>query len=134
MSTKFQLLLRRASDLLNIGYRRHSLSDDFDEEVVYSKNNVCVHSIDKQNNDLIHNLGYLTVRRCLINTDHLDDHKWTLCLQWTPNQCLTKHLEQSCDYNGLNDINVQIGRIDSEKTHIELKNNKNDTSDEMNDT
>lgn len=101
---KFQYLLRRASTYLNLWSNRSKDELLTDGEIVYSKNNVCLHSTDKRTNHLNHTLGYLTVKCHYNNTihtnDHEDDHKWTLCLQWTPNESLTKNtkpLEQNFD-------------------------------------
>ncbi|CAG2175001.1 unnamed protein product [Oppiella nova] len=102
MSLALQTLLKRATTYLNLSSvtsRKQSLSDDLREEVVYSKNNVCVHSLDRHTNQLVHNLGYLTIKTHLNNNNNQnsasDDQLWTLCLQWTPNECLTKHLDHN---------------------------------------
>jgi hypothetical protein len=105
---KLQYLLRRASTYLNISGNRTKNKELSDGEVVYCKNNVCVHSFDKLSNDLIHNFGYLTVKCSHYNNnesnEESDEHKWTLCLEWTPNQTLTKQLELNCDLNNDSDF------------------------------
>ena len=128
MSSRIQSLLRRASIYLNVGTKKESLSDELDEEVIYSKNNVCVHSVDKQNNELNHNLGYLTIKRNRNNTNISDDQKWTLCLQWTPNECLTKQFE--VNYHSIDSITSNhleiITTTEENKEKKELFDQNND--------
>jgi hypothetical protein len=113
---KLQYLLRRASTYLNISRNGSKTKELSDGEVVYCKNNVCVHSFDKHSNDLIHNFGYLTVKCSHYNNcnnnqlkEESDEHKWTLCLEWTSNQTLTKRLELNCDLN--NDCDLENNRF-----------------------
>lgn len=125
---KLQHLLRRASYYLNLSNNRSKKQCLSDGEIVYSKNNVCLHSIDKQTNDLNHNFGYLTVK-ChynQINTnEHSDEHKWTLCLQWTPNTCLTnnsKLLEQLCDNQSIDQYFNQNNEVFYSDSQTNAKN------------
>ncbi|XP_054169071.1 TBC1 domain family member 16-like [Oppia nitens] len=112
MSARLQSLWQKATNYLSpliIGSNCQSADQEFNGEVVYSKNNVCVHSTDKHNNQLNHNLGYLTIKTHLNKDETSDDQKWTLCLQWTSNECLTKQFDNNhencaqsdCDYNDL---------------------------------
>lgn len=63
-----------------------------DNEVLFCKNNVCVHPpiVIRQDSDIIHNPGYLTVTTKTFTDQYNNARRPTLSLTWIPNATLRK--------------------------------------------
>ncbi|CAL1288438.1 unnamed protein product [Larinioides sclopetarius] len=86
MST-FNTLLRKASSLLKIGGLDASPQKvPTDGEIIFCKNNVCVHPPTSFRTDVAHHPGYLTIRE---QVDEILGS--TLILTWIPNATLKKN-------------------------------------------
>ncbi|RZF46708.1 hypothetical protein LSTR_LSTR002571 [Laodelphax striatellus] len=81
-------IIKKASNfILRSQYESTSTPAYTDGEIVFCKNNVCVHppTMVRQETDIVHHPGYLTVT-CQTTGD-----KCTLLLSWIPNTTLRKH-------------------------------------------
>lgn len=86
-------IFRRASTLI-LGYENDNekLCQYEDNEVLFCKNNVCVHppAIIRQDTDILHHPGYLTVSTKIFIDQYNDAKRPTLFLTWIPNTTLRK--------------------------------------------
>ncbi|XP_071965030.1 TBC1 domain family member 16-like isoform X2 [Antedon mediterranea] len=78
-------ILRRVSDFLNVNIldSNPSRPPPLDGEIIYSKNNVCVHPPSHLSTDALHFPGYLTLR-----AQQKGETGSTLILTWIPNSTL----------------------------------------------
>ncbi|CAH1999674.1 unnamed protein product [Acanthoscelides obtectus] len=78
-------ILRPEEDQKDIQYE--------DNEVLFCKNNICVHppATARQDTDILHNRGYLTITTKVFVDQYNDTKRPTLFLSWIPNASLTKH-------------------------------------------
>lgn len=87
-------IIRRAS-LYILGSETDGTKDLYyeDNEVLFCKNNVCVHPplVARQDTDVLHHPGYLTVTTKVFVDQHNDSRRPTLFLTWIPNTTLTKN-------------------------------------------
>lgn len=63
-----------------------------DNEVLFCKNNVCVHppAMIRQDNDILHHPGYLTITTKVFVDQYNETRRPTLFLTWIPNTALSK--------------------------------------------
>lgn len=103
-------IIKKASSYI-LGYEAHN--DQFtktnieDNEVLFCKNNVCVHppAMARQEYDIIHHPGYLTITTKTFVDQYNEAKRPTLYLNWIPNSTLRK-----CpDTLGTSDILKQNG-------------------------
>ncbi|XP_039299730.1 TBC1 domain family member 16-like [Nilaparvata lugens] len=81
-------IIKKASNfILRSQYETSTTPTYTDGEIVFCKNNVCVHppTMVRQETDIVHHPGYLTV------TSQTVGNKCTLFLSWIPNTTLRKH-------------------------------------------
>lgn len=86
-------LLRRASSyFLGIDFDDEDPPDYVDNEILFCKNNVCVHppTIARHELDIIHHPGYLTITTKVFTDQHNNAKRPTLFLNWIPNSTLRK--------------------------------------------
>ncbi|KAL1497849.1 hypothetical protein ABEB36_008736 [Hypothenemus hampei] len=86
-------IFRRASTYILNGYEETITSSKYeDNEVLFCKNNVCVHppAMVRHENDILHNPGYLTVTTKIFIDQYNDVKRPTLFLTWIPNTDLSK--------------------------------------------
>lgn len=86
-------LLRRASSyFLGLEFDENDPIDYVDNEILFCKNNVCVHppTIARHELDVIHHPGYLTVTTKVFTDQHNNAKRPTLFLNWIPNSTLKK--------------------------------------------
>lgn len=64
-----------------------------DNEVLFCKNNVCVHppATARQESDVLHHPGYLTITTKVFVDQYNESRRPTLFLTWIPNSALTKN-------------------------------------------
>lgn len=86
-------IFRRASTLI-LGYEpdNATLCQYEDNEVLFCKNNVCVHppAVARQDTDILHHPGYLTIATKTFVDQYNDAKRPTLFLTWIPNSTLRK--------------------------------------------
>lgn len=86
-------IFRRASTYI-LGYEDGTEKElNYEEnEVLFCKNNVCVHppAVIRQETDILHNPGYLTVTTKIFIDQYNDAKRPTLFLTWIPNSDLSK--------------------------------------------
>ncbi|XP_021367695.1 uncharacterized protein LOC110459663, partial [Mizuhopecten yessoensis] len=81
----FSTIFKKASNLLGIGSDSPK-HPPLDGEIIYCKNNVCVHPPAPMTMDTEHHPGYLTLR-----SQHEESNGPTLILTWIPNSSLKKN-------------------------------------------
>ncbi|GBP38406.1 TBC1 domain family member 16 [Eumeta japonica] len=86
--------LRRASSyFLGYDYEDNEEPPDYvDNEILFCKNNVCVHppTVARHELDIVHHPGYLTVTTKVFTDQHNNTKRPTLFLTWIPNTTLRK--------------------------------------------
>lgn len=86
-------IFRRASHYILGGEPEGKQFDDYvDNEILFCKNNVCVHppTLVRQEYDVIHHPGYLTVNTKIFTDQHNNVKRPTLYLNWIPNSTLKR--------------------------------------------
>lgn len=86
-------ILRRASTyILGADGEDEKMNNYEDNEVLFCKNNVCVHppAIMRQDTDVLHHPGYLTITTKIFIDQYNDAKRPTLMLTWIPNSTLRK--------------------------------------------
>jgi hypothetical protein len=102
-----------------------------DNEVLFCKNNVCVHppAMVRQDTDILHHPGYLTITSKVFIDQYNDSKRPTLFLTWIPNTALTKcpsALQNSYNCNKQTSMeslnsNDSTGSFPERPSSIELK-------------
>lgn len=87
-------IIKRASSYI-LGYDESAEKDDHiyeDNEVLFCKNNICVHppAFARQESDILHYPGYLTVTTKTFVDQYNNAKRPTLMLTWIPNATLRK--------------------------------------------
>ncbi|XP_022905140.1 TBC1 domain family member 16 [Onthophagus taurus] len=84
-------IIKRASTLI-LGYETEKLLEYEDNEVLFCKNNVCVHppAMIRQDTDILHHPGYLTITTKTFIDQYNEAKRPTLYLTWIPNTTLRK--------------------------------------------
>ncbi|GLV33592.1 TBC1 domain family member 16, partial [Carabus blaptoides fortunei] len=128
-------ILRRASNYI-LGSEceeEQKFNDQYaDNEILFCKNNVCVHppTIVRQDFDILHHPGYLTITAKTFIDQYNDVKRPTLFLNWIPNTTLRKcpiELQNAKNVNGyLYSKQISIDSIFSNESYerpnsIELK-------------
>lgn len=88
-----ELLKRASSYFLGLEFDDNEEPPDYvDNEILFCKNNVCVHppTIARHELDIIHHPGYLTVTTKVFTDQHNNAKRPTLFLNWIPNSTLRK--------------------------------------------
>ncbi|XP_063618815.1 TBC1 domain family member 16 [Cydia splendana] len=88
-----ELLKRASSYFLGLEFEDYEeLPDYVDNEILFCKNNVCVHppTVARHELDVIHHPGYLTVTTKVFTDQHNNAKRPTLFLNWIPNSTLKK--------------------------------------------
>ncbi|XP_045497157.1 TBC1 domain family member 16 [Colias croceus] len=88
-----ELIKRASSYFLGLEFDdNEELPDYVDNEILFCKNNVCVHppTIARHELDVIHHPGYLTVTTKIFTDQHNNAKRPTLFLNWIPNSTLRK--------------------------------------------
>lgn len=89
-----QDLLKRASSyFLGLEFDENEEPPDYvDNEILFCKNNVCVHppTIARHELDIVHHPGYLTVTTKVFTDQHNNSKRPTLFLNWIPNSTLRR--------------------------------------------
>jgi hypothetical protein len=86
-------IIRRASTyILGTDEDLSKMAQYEDNEVLFCKNNVCVHppAMVRQDTDILHHPGYLTITSKVFIDQYNDSKRPTLFLTWIPNTALTK--------------------------------------------
>lgn len=87
-------IIRRASSYI-LGPEMEAQKDITyeDNEILFCKNNVCVHppAMVRQDTDILHNPGYLTITTKVFVDQYNDSRRPTLFLTWIPNTALAKN-------------------------------------------
>ncbi|CAH1100463.1 unnamed protein product [Psylliodes chrysocephalus] len=87
-------IIRRASTYILGPEENTSKSFEYeDNEVLFCKNNVCVHppANARHDSDVLHNPGYLTITTKVFIDQYNDTRRPTLFLTWIPNSSITKN-------------------------------------------
>lgn len=92
-------ILKRASSYI-LGTDDYDDQNDImyeDNEMLFSKNNVCVHppAMVRQDSDILHYPGYLTVTTKTFTDQYNNAKRPTLLLTWIPNSTLRKSVESN---------------------------------------
>lgn len=88
-----ELLKRASSYFLGLEFDDNEEPLDYvDNEILFCKNNVCVHppTIARHELDIIHHPGYMTVTTKVFTDQHNNAKRPTLFLNWIPNTTLRK--------------------------------------------
>lgn len=87
-------LIRRASSFI-LGVEKDVTKDMYydNNEVLFCKNNVCVHppALTRKDNEVLHHPGYLTITTKVFIDQHNETKRPTLFLTWIPNAAFTKN-------------------------------------------
>ncbi|XP_023941289.1 TBC1 domain family member 16 isoform X1 [Bicyclus anynana] len=135
-----ELIKRASSYFLGLEFDNEEPPEYVDNEILFCKNNVCVHppTIARHELDIVHHPGYLTVTTKVFTDQHNNAKRPTLFLNWIPNSTLKKcpsAVETSPSDelgSGIKPTNPQdIPRQKSlpEKTRNRYANNENAFSD-----
>ncbi|XP_014367554.2 TBC1 domain family member 16 [Papilio machaon] len=87
------LIKRASSYFLGLDFEDNEEPPDYvDNEILFCKNNVCVHppTIARHELDIVHHPGYLTVTTKVFTDQHNNSKRPTLFLNWIPNSTLKK--------------------------------------------
>lgn len=87
------LIKRASSYFLGLEFDENEEPPDYvDNEILFCKNNVCVHppTIARHELDIVHHPGYLTVTTKVFTDQHNNAKRPTLFLNWIPNSTLRK--------------------------------------------
>lgn len=86
------LLKRASSYFLGLEFDDDEPRDYVDNEILFCKNNVCVHppTVARHELDIVHHPGYLTVTTKVFTDQHNNAKRPTLFLNWIPNSTLKK--------------------------------------------
>ncbi|KOB64538.1 Uncharacterized protein OBRU01_21145 [Operophtera brumata] len=100
--------------------------DYIDNEILFCKNNVCVHppTVARHELDIIHHPGYLTVTTKVFTDQHNNTKRPTLFLNWIPNSTLrrcpsaveTSPSDEVCAIKPYKPEEIMKSRKDSKKT------------------
>lgn len=126
-------IFRKASTYILSSERDVTRDMYYDEnEVLFCKNNVCVHppALVRKDNTVLHHPGYLTITTKVFIDQHNDSKRPTLFLTWIPNASLGKNtslfespLSQCNKRSSLESINsIDSNDYVVERPAIELKN------------
>ncbi|KAJ2946155.1 hypothetical protein O0L34_g5086 [Tuta absoluta] len=88
-----EIIKRASSYFLGLEFEDNEEPPDYvDNEILFCKNNVCVHppTIARHELDIIHHPGYLTVTTKVFTDQHNNAKRPTLFLNWIPNSTLRK--------------------------------------------
>lgn len=87
-----ELIKRASSYFLGLEFEDEEPPDYVDNEILFCKNNVCVHppTIARHELDIVHHPGYLTVTTKVFTDQHNNSKRPTLFLNWIPNSTLRK--------------------------------------------
>lgn len=87
-----ELIKRASSYFLGLEFEDEEPPDYVDNEILFCKNNVCVHppTIARHELDIVHHPGYLTVTTKVFTDQHNNAKRPTLFLNWIPNSTLRK--------------------------------------------
>ncbi|KAI5651972.1 rab-GTPase-TBC domain-containing protein [Phthorimaea operculella] len=88
-----EIIKRASSYFLGLEFDDNEEPPDYvDNEILFCKNNVCVHppTIARHELDIIHHPGYLTVTTKVFTDQHNNAKRPTLFLNWIPNSTLRK--------------------------------------------
>lgn len=134
-----ELLKRASSYFLGLEFEDGEEPPDYvDNEILFCKNNVCVHppTIARHELDIIHHPGYLTVTTKVFTDQHNNAKRPTLFLNWIPNSTLRKcpsavETSPSDEFGGINKANPKEipSRTKENKTSKVDANNENAFSD-----
>jgi hypothetical protein len=125
-------IIRRASTyILGTDEDLSKMAQYEDNEVLFCKNNVCVHppAMVRQDTDILHHPGYLTITSKVFIDQYNDSKRPTLFLTWIPNTALTKcpsALQNSYNCNKQTSMeslnsNDSTGSFPERPSSIELK-------------
>lgn len=106
-------IFRRASNFIYGGETEGKQIDDYaDNEILFCKNNVCVHppTFVRQEFDVIHYPGYLTVSTKIFTDQHNNVRRPTLFLNWIPN-CTLRRCPSTVEKCNPDDFNYPNGHI-----------------------
>lgn len=88
-----ELIKKASSYFLGLDFDDNEDPPDYvDNEILFCKNNVCVHppTIARHELDIVHHPGYLTVTTKVFTDQHNNAKRPTLFLNWIPNSTLKK--------------------------------------------
>lgn len=88
-----ELLKRASSYFIGLEFDDQEEPLDYvDNEILFCKNNVCVHppTVARHELDIVHHPGYLTVTTKVFTDQHNNAKRPTLFLNWIPNSTLRK--------------------------------------------
>lgn len=88
-----ELIKRASSYFLGLEFDENEEPPDYvDNEILFCKNNVCVHppTVARHELDIVHHPGYLTVTTKVFTDQHNNSKRPTLFLNWIPNSTLKK--------------------------------------------
>lgn len=87
-----ELIKRASSYFLGLEFEDEEPPDYVDNEILFCKNNVCVHppTIARHELDIVHHPGYLTVTTKVFTDQHNNAKRPTLFLNWIPNSTLRR--------------------------------------------
>ncbi|GMR63018.1 hypothetical protein PMAYCL1PPCAC_33213, partial [Pristionchus mayeri] len=126
--------IKKAQDALSNLRGGSNFFDGKNGDVVYSKNNVCVHEVVKsedsatgKDESIIHSPGYLTV-----HCQQDEDSGVTLILQWLPNSTLHKNPAsiRSVSPRGQSDRSETLTNLNRQKQNGERKSEREEANNE----
>ncbi|XP_077300529.1 TBC1 domain family member 16 isoform X2 [Arctopsyche grandis] len=125
-------IFRKASHYILGGEPEGKQFDDYvDNETLFCKNNVCVHppTLVRQEYDIVHHPGYLTVNTKIFTDQHNNVKRPTLYLNWIPNSTLrrcpsTVEKTPGVDIRIFNDPDNKFTFSESYKNNEEIQNNR----------
>lgn len=123
-------IFKRASLYIMGGEPEGKQFDDYaDNEILFCKNNVCVHppTFVRQEYDIIHYPGYLTVNTKIFTDQHNNAKRPTLYLNWIPNSTLRRCPSTIEKTSSLElKINSPTIELDNKFIYPDYKNFKNE--------
>ncbi|CAG9094489.1 hypothetical protein JYU34_012734 [Plutella xylostella] len=88
-----EIIKRASSYFLGLEFDENDEPPDYvDNEILFCKNNVCVHppTVARHELDIVHHPGYLTVTTKVFTDQHNNAKRPTLFLNWIPNSTLRR--------------------------------------------
>ncbi|XP_071494436.1 TBC1 domain family member 16-like [Diadema antillarum] len=114
--------LKKFSDFLGISDPEYVRAPPLDGEIIFCKNNVCVHPPSMLSTNVEHHPGYLTIR-----AQKVDPTQTSLVLTWIPNSSLNKRKRSSATNSPARPSSTDIRKQTFSKTESHADNISGDS-------
>lgn len=121
-----ELLKRASSYFLGLEFDEQEEPLDYvDNEILFCKNNVCVHppTVARHELDIVHHPGYLTITTKVFTDQHNNAKRPTLFLNWIPNSTLKK-CPSAVETSPSDELGCAVNKIAKSKEIHQMRNEK----------